>query len=178
MGLLTEGIGKDDERMLAGIHLGRQWIPSHVRTFQYQWKKLLRITLHAFIANSYICGTCSILIIIIRCKRSCLYFHFKQGMPFMFYRNKLNFRHRVKSCLYHFTDKISIGLWILQPYNYAVIIHSIEQTATVRIGKCRHGFKPRLHFLTLQHFLEIVSWAFRYQCIVMYLHSFLIVVWV
>ena len=30
----------------------------------------------------------------------------------------------------------------LQPYNYAVIIHSIEQTATVRIGKCRHGFKP------------------------------------
>ena len=63
-------------------------------------------------------------------------------MSFMFYRNKLNFRHRVKSCLYHFTDKISIGLWILQPYNYAVIIHSIEQTATVRIGKCRHGFKP------------------------------------
>ena len=29
--------------------------------------------------------------------------------------------------------------------------------STVRIGKSRHGFKPRLHFLTLQHFLEIVS---------------------
>ena len=33
MGLLTESIGKDDERMFAGIHLGRQWIPSHVRAF-------------------------------------------------------------------------------------------------------------------------------------------------
>jgi hypothetical protein len=45
----------------------------------------------------------------------------EQGMPFVFYRNKLNFRHRVKSCLYHFTDKISIGLWILQTYNHTSI---------------------------------------------------------
>ena len=63
-------------------------------------------------------------------------------MSFVFNRNKLYLWYWVKSCLYHFTDKISIGLWILQPYNYAVIIHSIEQTATVRIGKSRHGFKP------------------------------------
>ena len=33
MGLLTESIGKDNERMFGGIHLGRQWVPSHVRTF-------------------------------------------------------------------------------------------------------------------------------------------------
>ena len=63
-------------------------------------------------------------------------------MPFVFYRNKLNFRHRVKSCLHHFTDKISIGLWILQTYNHSIIVHSIEQTATFCIGKSRHGFEP------------------------------------
>ena len=57
-------------------------------------------------------------------------------MSFMFYRDKLNFRHRVKSCLYHFTDKVGIGLCVLQTYNYSVIIHSIEQTSTIRIGKC------------------------------------------
>ena len=38
MGLLTECIGKDDERMLAGIHLGRERIPCHVRALQYQRK--------------------------------------------------------------------------------------------------------------------------------------------
>ena len=108
-----ECIGQDDERVLAGIHLGRKRIPCHVRAFQYQRKKLLRITLYAFIAHSYICGTCPVLIVIIRCKRSCLYFYFKQGMSFVFNRNKLYFRHRVKSCLNGFADKVGIGLWII-----------------------------------------------------------------
>ena len=60
----------------------------------------------------------------------------------MFNRNKLYLWDWVESCLYHFTDKVGICLRILQTYNYSVIIYSIEQAATVRVGKSRHGFKP------------------------------------
>ena len=60
----------------------------------------------------------------------------------MFNWDKLYFWYRIKSCLYHFTDKVGICLRILQTYNHSVIVYSIEQAATIRIGESRHGFEP------------------------------------
>lgn len=89
-------------------------------------KEVVMNALHTFITDSCISCTCPLLIIVIRCQHSCLYFDFNQDMSFVFNRTKLYFRGWVKSCLYHFTDKVGIRLWILQDYNHSVILYSIE----------------------------------------------------
>ena len=176
MRLFAERISKDDERVLACIHLCRKRIPRHVCTFQYQREKLLRVAFHAFVANSYISRARSVLIVIIRCQNTSLDFDFKQGASFVFNRDKLYLRYRVKPCLYHFADEVGIRLRIFQSYNFSFIVYAIEQAATLRIGESRHGFQPRLHFLAFQHLLEIVRRTFCYEPVIVYLHDFLVVI--
>ena len=162
--------------MFICIHLCRERIPRHVRTFQHQREKLLRIAFHAFIAYPYKSRARSVLIVIIRCQNTSLYFDFKQRASFVFNRDKLYFRYRVKPCLYHFADKVGIRLYVLQSYNFAFIVYAIEQAATIRIGESRHGLEPRLHFLAFQHLLEIVKRTFCYKPVIVYLHDFLVVI--
>ena len=156
MRLFAERISKDDEGVFVGIHLRRERIPRHVRTFQNQREELLRIALHAFIADPNKSRTCPVLIIIIRCQHSSLDFHFKQGTSFVFNRYKLHLRHRVKPCLYHFTDKIGICLHVLQSYDIPFIIYAIEQAAAICIGKGRYGFEPRLLSLSVCRILHTI----------------------
>ena len=145
--LFAKRISKDDERVLTCIHLCRERIPCHVCIFQHQRKELLRIAFHAFIANSYKSRVRSVLVIIIRCQNTSLDFHFKQGASFVFNRDKLYFRYRVKPCFYHFADKVGICLYVLQSYNFTFIVYAIEQAAAVRMAKAETDLSHDFTFL-------------------------------
>lgn len=70
---------------------------------------------------------------------------------------------RIHVITYLTTDNFANMLYVIETFDYTIIIYAKEKRTTHAVGKSTYTLQPTLRFLFFKHHLKIVCGAFCYQ---------------